>query len=430
MAPIKAAVPTPTDNYPGQQHEHMKSLVTQNYAPETATEAVDVWRAFGTTFKDLATDFNILINGSQSAWTGRAAEGVRNALGKIGTFADQTGEGFTRTAGAIEQQREAAVQANKSMPAPVEFNPLKIAGKWALAGGPLNPVAMVGAPVEMISTHNEQQGAKEEAVQVMQTRDSTMMSAAMSMPTMESTPQVTQDQGVTQTSSTTSSHSLSNVNANQQFSNNSSTGMPSMPPGSNNGTTNAAWAAPQVKDPSLQPGNNNQNNPGGQNRPPFTPPGVLPPGMRPPGGTQGRPPGGGPGMGRGGPGGGGPGGGGPGGGGPGGGGSGGGGAGGGRGTGPGGMAGVGGSGRGMGSFGPATPGGSAGVAGGPGGGTGAAGAGAAGRGGAAGGMGAGGGAGAGKGGGEEDKEHKSNYLVPTDDFFDDERMVAPPVIGG
>ena len=45
-------------------------------------------------------------------------------------------------------------------------------------------------------------------------------------------------------------------------------------------------------------------------------------------------------------------------------------------------------------------------------------------------MGAGGGAGAGKGGGEEDKEHKSNYLVPTDDFFDDERMVAPPVIGG
>jgi hypothetical protein len=44
-------------------------------------------------------------------------------------------------------------------------------------------------------------------------------------------------------------------------------------------------------------------------------------------------------------------------------------------------------------------------------------------------MGAGGGAGAGKGG-EEDKEHKSNYLVPTDEFFDDDRMVAPPVIGG
>ncbi|MFJ5991244.1 hypothetical protein [Lentzea sp. NPDC092896] len=417
MAPIKAAVPTPNDNYPGQQHEHMKGLVTQNYAPETATAAADVWRTFGGAFKELATDFNILINGSQSAWTGRAAEGVRTALGKIGTFADQTGEGFTRTAGAIEQQREAAVQANKSMPAPVEFNPLKIAGKWALAGGPLNPVAMVGAPVEMISTHNEQQGAKEEAVRVMQTRDNTMMSAAMSMPAMESTPQVTQDQGVTQTSSTNSSHSLSNVNANQQFSNSSNTGMPSTPPGSSNGTTNTAWAAPQVKDPSLQPGNNNQNNPGGQNRPPFTPPGMLPPGVRPPGGgTQGRPPGGGPGMGRGGPGGGGSGGG----------------AGGGRGTGPGGMAGVGGSGRGMGSFGPATPGGSAGVAGGPGGGAGAgaAGAGAAGRGGAAGGMGAGGGAGAGKGGGEEDKEHKSNYLVPTDDFFDDERMVAPPVIGG
>ncbi len=84
----------------------------------------------------------------------------------------------------------------------------------------------------------------------------------------------------------------------------------------------------------------------------------------------------------------------------------------------------------MGSFGPANPGGSAGVMGnGPGGAGAGAGAGAAGRGGAgAGGMGAGGGAGAGQG--EEDKEHKSNYLLPTDEFFDDDRMVAPPVIGG
>jgi hypothetical protein len=84
----------------------------------------------------------------------------------------------------------------------------------------------------------------------------------------------------------------------------------------------------------------------------------------------------------------------------------------------------------MGSFGPANPGGSAGVMGnGPAGVGAGAGAGAAGRAGAAGGMGAGGGAGAGKGG-EDDKEHKSNYLIPTDEFFDDDRMVAPPVIGG
>ncbi|MEV6718474.1 hypothetical protein AB0M48_41265 [Lentzea sp. NPDC051208] len=395
----------------------MKALVTQNYNPETATTVSDAWKSIGTTFKELATDFSILVNGSQDAWKGRAAEGVRAALGKVGTFSEQTGEAFVRTSTAIAQQRDAAVQANKSMPEPVSFNPLDIMKKYA---GPsvIFPPAMVGAPFEMLSKHNEQQEAKAEAVQVMQTRDNTMMAAAMSMPAMETTPQVTQDQGVTQTSSTTSTSSLSNVNANQQFGNNSTTGMPSMPPGSSNGTTNTAWAAPQVKDPSLQQGNNNQNNPGGQNRPPFTPPGMLPPGVRPPGGgLQGRPPGGGPGMRPGG--------------GPGGGSGGGAG---GRGMGPGGMGpgGMGGAGsaRAMGSFGPATPGGSAGVMGGPGGAAGAGGAGAAGRGGAAGagGMGAGGGAGAGSG--EEDKEHKSNYLIPTDEFFDDDRMVAPPVIGG
>jgi hypothetical protein len=415
MAPIKPTVPHPNANYAGQPHEQMQQLVTQNYNPETATTVSDARKTMGNTFKELATDFSILVNGSQDAWKGRAAEGVRAALGKVGTFSDQTGEAFVRTSSAIEQQREAAVQANKSMPAPVEFSPMKIAGDWLTnKGGFISPVMMVGAPIDMVMTHNKQQGAKEEAVQVMQTRDNTMMSAAQSMPTMDSTPQVTQDQGVTQPSSTTSSHSLSNVNANQQFSNSSNnTGMPSTPPGSNNGTTNTAWAAPQVKDPSLQPANN-QNNPGGQNRPPFTPPGMLQPGMRPPGGGgQGRPPGGGPGIRPGGPGGGGSGGGA-----------------GGRGMGPGGMGGAA-SGRGTGSFGPATPGGNAGVMGnGPGSagtGAGAAGAGRAGGPGA-GGAGAGG---AGQGGqGEEDKEHKSNYLIPTDEFFDDDRMVAPPVIGG
>ncbi|KJK47472.1 hypothetical protein UK23_20105 [Lentzea aerocolonigenes] len=388
----------------------MKKLVTEKYSPTDANLVIDGWGALGSKFKELATDFNILVNGSQTGWTGKAAEAVRGALGKVGTFADTTGEGFTRTSNAIASQRDAAVQANKSMPEPVDFNPLDIAKKWAGASV-IFPPAMVASPVEMFMKHNEQQEAKAEAVQVMQTRDNTMMSAAMSMPTMESTPQVTNDQGVTQTSSTNSSHSLSNVNSNQRFSN---TGMPNVPamtpPGGNNGTTNPSWVAPPTNQPTIPPGGN-QNNPpgGGTNRPPFTPPGMLPPGMRPPGGGQpGRPGLGGPGTGRG----------------PGGGGGGGGA--GGRGMGPGGMGGA--AGRGGGSFGPSNPGGGAGVMGA--GGSGAAGSatGAAGKAGAAG-AGGMGGAGGGKGG-EEDKEHKSNYLIPTDEFFDDDRMVAPPVIGG
>ncbi|MEV6240031.1 PPE domain-containing protein [Lentzea sp. NPDC051838] len=61
---------------------------------------------------------------------------------------------------------------------------------------------------------------------------------------------------------------------------------------------------------------------------------------------------------------------------------------------------------------------------------GAMGAGTGGKGGAAGAAGAGGAHGQ-KGEGEEDLEHKAaDYLVETDDVFGDERMVAPPVIGG
>ncbi|MGW4208438.1 hypothetical protein ACWEIJ_10685 [Lentzea sp. NPDC004789] len=407
MAPVKPTVQPSTENYPAQQHEHMKDLVNQNYDPNAATTVIDAWTQFGTKFKELANDFNKIVNDSQAGWNGTAAEGVRQALGKVGKFADDTGTAFHATAGAIAVQRDAAVQANRSMPEPVDYNPLKIAGKWASAAV-IAPPAMIGGAYEMFSTYNEKQEAKQQAVQVMQTRDATMMSAAQSMPAMDATPQVTQDQGVTQPSSTTHSQSLNSVNSNQRFSSSNNTGMP---PGSNsNGTTNASWVAPQANNPSLQnPGNNPNNLPGGQNRPPITPPGMLPPGMRPPGGGPGGAPGmrpGGAGGGRG---------------------TGLGGPGGGRGTGAGGLGGPGAAGRGAGSFGPSNPGGGAGVTG-----SGPNAAGAAGRAGAAGagGTGAGGGAGAGKGGGEEDKEHKSNYLVPTDEFFDDDRMVAPPVIGG
>lgn len=56
--------------------------------------------------------------------------------------------------------------------------------------------------------------------------------------------------------------------------------------------------------------------------------------------------------------------------------------------------------------------------------------GAAGKGGAGAGMGAGGAQGQ-KGEGEDDLEHKAaDYLVEADDVFGDDRMVAPPVIGG
>lgn len=78
------------------------------------------------------------------------------------------------------------------------------------------------------------------------------------------------------------------------------------------------------------------------------------------------------------------------------------------------------------------PGGMAGMGSGPGGvgGGAAGGAGAAGRGGAAGAAGAGGAHGR-RGEGEEDIEHKAaDYLVETNDVFGDERLVAPPVIGG
>ncbi|HEX7305684.1 hypothetical protein [Lentzea sp.] len=412
MAPVKPTVQPSTENYPAQEHEHMKDLTVQNYDPDAATDVIDAWTKFGTKFRELAHDFHKIVNDSHGGWSGEAAEGVRLALAKVGKFADDTGSAFHATAGAIAVQRDAAVRANRSMPAPVEFSPVKIAGKWAGAAV-IAPPAMIGGAVEMFTTHAEKQEAKQEAVRVMQQRDTAMLSAAQSMPAMDSTPEVTKDQDVVQPSHTTHTQSLSDVST---FRTPANTGMSGIP--SSTGTTTPAWVAPAANQ-TTQAGGNQTRQPAGMT-------GVVPPGARPPinapggaaagrGGASGRgtvsPGAGGLGTGSG--------------------------RAGSRGTGPNvpgrgpgpnpgaaaGLAGI--SGRGTGTFGPANPGGGAGV-------TGTSGPGAAGAAGTAGRAGAAGGAGVGPAGqakGEEDKEHKANYLVPTDEFFDDDRMVAPSVIG-
>lgn len=431
----KPPVPEPTANYPAHQHEDMKRQVEENFNPGLAGEIADEWRSIGTTFTQLAVDFQVIVSGSESGWTGSAGEGVRAALAKVGKFSDMTGDHFTTTATALHNQTTAASEAKARMPEPVEYDPKKM---FTDAIGSGNLLALAALPVTMPAQKAKSEAAKAEAVQVMRSRDDAMRSATSAMPAFAEIPAVTQDQGTSTSTSRNSSVSTHAVDPNTR------SGTPGTNRTDTGGTTNTSWAAPPavtppptvtppvtppvnlppsgtpappVQPPWVSPPPPGVRPPaGGQppHRRPVPPPGLRPPGFRPgpPGGGGGTPPGRGPGVPGRGPGvpGGGPG------------------ALGGR---PGvpGMPGAPGGGRGaVGGFGPLGAGGQAGF--GPTGG--APGAGPAGQGGrgAAGTPGAmGAGAGAGAGQGAEDQEHKAKYLIPTDDYFDDERLVAPPTIG-
>ena len=425
MAYERPQVPQPTANYPAHSHASMHKQAMDGNDPGLAGEIAAEWKSISSELVTVAVGLNTVVNGLRSGWTGTAGAAASQALTKVGNFTDQLSASFSATSGVINRQVEAAEATKNKFPAEVPFNPQQMLKDAATS---MNPFKMAAAPFEMLAQREKSQAAKQEAERVMQERDNSLAAAAATMPTFDEAPQLPNgDQGVTTTSSTTYAHTTSSVTPPAQVGNtansatgNSSTGIASVgtpttsnpvvgtppvgTPGLNNGTTNPSWVAPPTTPPNQLPNGGNPND----RRPPLPGPGPLPPGMRPnpndPRGA-GRPNGpGAAGRGAGGPGAGG------------------------RGFGAGGFgAGSAGSQAGRGTFGPSNPGGAAGITHGPEGtARGSANAAGAGRQGAAGAGAAGAG---GAGNGEEDKEHRSNYLVPTDEYFDDDRMVAPPVIG-
>ncbi|MCR3746545.1 hypothetical protein [Lentzea californiensis] len=419
MAYERPQAPQPTANYPAHSHSAMHKQAMDGNEPSLAGEIAAEWKSISNELVNVAVGLNTVVNGLRAGWTGTAGAAASQALTKVGNFTDQLSTSFSATSGVINRQVEAAESTKNKFPTEVPYNPGQMLKDAATS---LNPFKMAAAPFEVLAQREKSQAAKQEAERVMQERDDSLAAAAAGMPTFEEAPQLPNgDQGVTTTSSTTYAHTTNSVNPPAQFGNpgigtpavgTPGTGTPGTAnlgsPGLNNGTTNPSWAAPLATQPNPQ-GNNQLLNGGNPNdRKPFTPgPGLIPPGLRPNDPrAAGRGGGGSGGAGRGAPGAGG------------------------RGAGGfgAGSAGGAGSAAGRGSFGPSNPGGAAGVAHGPEG-TARGGASGTGRAGTAGAAGAGG-AGAGAGNGEEDKEHKSNYLVPTDEYFDDDRMVAPPVIGG
>ncbi|MGZ3142028.1 WXG100-like domain-containing protein [Lentzea chajnantorensis] len=396
-------LPQPNVNYSAHSHADLHRLAMDGNDPALAGEIAAEWRSIGTELTELAAGINEVVNGLRAGWSGAAGAGASAALTKICSFTDELASTFTATARVVEEQAAAAVAVKSAFPQEVPFDPARMLKDAATSW---NPVRMVAAPFDVLAQYEKAKAAKQEAERVVQARDTALAASAALLPAFDDVPQVTTgDLGVTTTSSTTFAHTTATVNPNAVHPvtqvGTPVVGVPGVPvspvspvngnPAGDSSATRTAWSASaaHLTPPGPTPADRTPPAPGSSS--PVSSGAVQ--GMSTPRAAAGR----------------------------------GGGAGGGRGAGgfgpsrPGGAAG-------RGTFGPATPGSAAGVAPGAEGPRGGGGAPGAGRNGAPGPVGAGPAAGVGNGG-EEDKEHRSNYLVPTDEYFDDNRMVVPPVIG-
>ncbi|MBB4964613.1 PPE domain-containing protein [Saccharothrix violaceirubra] len=180
-------------------HEDLRRLVVENFDPGEAGGMADVWHRLAATFTQVAVDLRLMVTRSESGWTGEAAEAARAALTRFGEFAGRTGDHFATTARAAEDQITVAVEANRRMPEPVPFDPR---GMFRDAVGSGNPLSLLALPLTIPHRKALSDEAKQEAVRVLLTRDEAMRGTASTLPELGTPPTTSDDQGVTTASIT------------------------------------------------------------------------------------------------------------------------------------------------------------------------------------------------------------------------------------
>lgn len=398
------APPAPGMNYLAFPHAKLHEMVNNGIDSKVVYEAGETWTDLGNKFVKFGDKVVKALGSSEIQWTGEAADGARKALAKIANSGAETGKAAQLAGTLAAQQSRAISDAKASVPPPPAqpFDPQAANAKRAQITDPAAYSKQADADAALFA---EQRKQHEEAARRVEAYDRTMSQVAAAQPAFAPEPPAPPQPP----------RNPNDPKQPRYTPPPGSTGR-TPPPIGGNDITNPSWTAPP-NDVTNTSGVNNTNHlnvnnqqGGGNNQQgnnSFNHNNLMTGVQRPGGGDR---TGGGSGR-----------------------------------TGGGGGTGAGRGGPGMGAGRVGTPGGMnagfgpkgsapmAGVM--PGeAGRGGAGAGAGGAAGARGAAGAGAmggaGAGAGKGQGAEDTEHTSKYLEHTDEYFGDDRMVAPPVIGG
>ncbi|TWP53083.1 PPE domain-containing protein [Lentzea tibetensis] len=407
----------------GYPHEQLHAMINGGPGVSASHELERKWKKLADSLTRIDDDLNKALGKVGADWEGSTAEATTAALSPLAQWAADAAQGSEVMKSSAVIQADNIADARKKMPEPLKVTTEAPSGFDIALGamtGPFGAMDVINQQQDHERQEAAQENAQQQAIKVMEDYESESTWNRETLGTFNEPPQVVID--------TPPPSGTTDPNANVGYSHGQTSGFSS----GNTGTTNTSWTEPPSGPPAHQTGTVNQPPTDGTKtswadpkpQPPVNPPTTLPPAPIDKGG---QPPikGGGPvlppiftrpegsGAGRG----------------PGGGGAG---------RGPGGP-----GGKPFGSMSGSLAGGSKGMPGmsGPGGMAGAmddghhpanrgGAAGAAGKGGAAG-AGAGGAGGRGQGQGEEDIEHQTaDYLVETEDVFGDERLVAPPVIGG
>ncbi|MFD1048479.1 hypothetical protein ACFQ1S_24585 [Kibdelosporangium lantanae] len=163
----RGAVPKPDTHYMGISHDQLKNWTDQGQ-PGDADGLGQAWSDMGSGLNEAAEQLMIAVFGSESGWTGQAADAMRAQLQKVADWSLKTGDSFTKASQAFVKQGESIGAAKTAMPEPVKYDPGAMI-KQAAASGNLVQMAML--PYDMYKQAQASQQAHQQAADVVQKRD-------------------------------------------------------------------------------------------------------------------------------------------------------------------------------------------------------------------------------------------------------------------
>jgi hypothetical protein len=184
--PMRPASDIPRTYAGNLEHSQLVRLIADANGAQVQ-EPGQIWNGLGSEVIEFGTSLQRTATSSETIWIGQAATAARARLNDLVNWCAQTGRGLQHMGTTVMRtQGEAAETAQRSMPAPVPYDPSAYQNRINATSNPAEWVQIMGDAREQAARHN---AAHAEAVRVVETYSTSLLSTNGTMPAFTPPPE-------------------------------------------------------------------------------------------------------------------------------------------------------------------------------------------------------------------------------------------------
>jgi hypothetical protein len=184
--PMRPASHISRTNAGSLEHSELVQLIADANGAQVQ-ELGQMWNNLGSEIIEFGASLQRTATSSETIWLGQAATAARARLNDLVNWCAQTGRGMQHMGTTVMRtQGEAAETAQRSMPAPVPYDPSAYQNRINATSNPVEWAQILGDAREQAARHD---AAHAEAVRVVETYSTALLSTNGSMPAFTPPPE-------------------------------------------------------------------------------------------------------------------------------------------------------------------------------------------------------------------------------------------------